>query len=57
MIKILAENKTRSIPTAQSNTEKFKLVKRETNQKSYKVKNERKFGDKLLKLLRNSVHN
>ena len=42
MIKILAENKTSSIPTAQSNTEKFKLVKRETNQKSYKVKKERK---------------
>ena len=42
IIKILAKNNTSNIPTTQSNTEKFKLVKRETNHKSYKVKNERK---------------
>ena len=42
IIKILAENKTSNIPTTQSNTEQFKLVKRKTNHKNYKVKNERK---------------
>ena len=42
IIKILAENKTSNIPTTQSNAEQFKLVKRKTNQKSYKKKNERK---------------
>ena len=42
IIKILAENNTSNIPTTQSNTEQFKLVKRETNHKSYQFKNERK---------------
>ena len=42
IIKILAENKTSNIPTTQSNTEQFKLVKRKTNHKNYKVKIERK---------------
>ena len=41
-IKILAENKTSNIPTAKSNAEQFKLAKRKTNRKSYKLKNERK---------------
>ena len=31
------------MPTTQSNTEQFKLVKRKTDHKSYKLKNERKF--------------
>ena len=31
--KILAENKTSNIPTTQSYTEQFKLVKRKTNRK------------------------
>ena len=42
IIKILVENKTSNIPTTQSNTEQFKLVKRKTNHKNYKVKIERK---------------
>ena len=42
IIKILAKNNTSNIPTTQSNTEQFKLVKRKTNHKSYKLKNERK---------------
>ena len=42
IIKILAKNNISNIPTTQSSTEKFKLVKRETNHKSFKVKNERK---------------
>ena len=42
IIKILAKNNASKIPTAQSNTEQFKLVKRKTNHKSYKLKNERK---------------
>ena len=42
VIKILAENKTINIRTTQSNTEQFKLVKRKTGHKSYKLKNERK---------------
>ena len=48
IIKILAENKTINIPTTQSNTEQFKLVKRKTDHKSYKLKNERKFEIKYL---------
>ena len=39
---MLAENNTSNIPTTQSNAEQFKLVKRKTNHKSYKLKNERK---------------
>ena len=39
IIKILAKNNASKIPTAQSNTEQFKLVKRKTNHKSYKLKN------------------
>ena len=42
IIKILAKNNTSNIPTTQSNTEQFKLVKRKTNHKSYKLKKERK---------------
>ena len=42
IIKILAKNNASNIPTTQSNTEQFKLVKRKTNHKSYKLKNERK---------------
>ena len=42
IIKILAKNNTSNIPTTQSNTEQFKLVKRKTNHKSYKLKNEKK---------------
>ena len=42
MIKILAENNTSNISTTQSNTEQFTLVKRKTNHKNYKLKNERK---------------
>ena len=42
IIKIFAENKTTNIPTTQSNTEQYKLVKRKTDYKSYKLKNERK---------------
>ena len=42
IIKILAESKTINIPTTQSDTEQFKLVKRKTNHKSYKLKNEKK---------------
>ena len=42
VIKIFAENKTSNIPTTLSNTEQFKLVKRKTKHKSYKVKNEKK---------------
>ena len=42
IIKMLAENNTSNIPTTQSNAEQFKLVKRKTNHKSYKLKNERK---------------
>ena len=41
IIKILAENKTINIPTTQSNTEQFKLVKRKTDHKSYQLKNEK----------------
>ena len=42
IIKILAENKTINIPTTQSNTEQFKLVKRKTDHKSYQLKNGKK---------------
>ena len=42
IIKILAKNNASNIPTTQSNTEQFKLVKRKTNHKSYKLKKERK---------------
>ena len=42
IIKILAKNNISNIPTIQNNTEQFKLVKRKTNHKSYKLKNERK---------------
>ena len=42
IIKMLAENNTSNIPTTQSNAGQFKLVKRKTNHKSYKLKNERK---------------
>ena len=42
IIKILAENKTSNIPTTQSDTGRFKLVKGKTNHKSYKLKNEKK---------------
>ena len=38
IIKILAKNNASKIPAAQSNTEQFKLVKRKTNHKSYKLK-------------------
>ena len=42
IIKILAKNNVSNIPTTQNNTEQFKLVKRKTNHKSYKLKNESK---------------
>ena len=42
IIKILVKNKTSNITMTQSNTEQFKLVKRKTNYKSYKLENERK---------------
>ena len=47
-IKILAENEASntSKPTSQSNTNQFRLVKRKTNPKSYKVKNQRKLETK-----------
>ena len=42
IIKVLSENKTIDIPTTQSNTEQFKLVKRKTNHRSYQLKNVKK---------------
>ena len=46
IIQILAKNNISNIPATQNNTEQFKLVKRKTNHKSYKLKNERKLDIK-----------